>query len=87
MQDGYAQDQFGLHHRVLSGVVEAKSGTDWWACPIRTLAVPCTWTCRRFKGLQSNHVAVTLLPFDRASPMSLYCRPFLPQSGHEVLLA
>ena len=30
-QDGYAQDEAGIHHRVLQGVVETRPGVDWCA--------------------------------------------------------
>lgn len=30
-QDGYAQDECGIHHRVLQGVVETLPGVDWCA--------------------------------------------------------
>ena len=58
MQDGYAQDGSGIHHRVCTGVVETRPGTDWWACQTSTYALPYTWTPWQFKAHSKPPCAV-----------------------------
>ena len=86
MQDGYAQDGFGIHHRVCTGVVETRPGTDWCACQTSTYAVPCTktpWHLKLFKP----PCAVVLAALAEHHHVVVYCCLCLPLFGYDLLLA